>query len=108
MAAGARPDAALTFGPFGSVMSFTPLVFAIGKGRWAAVQREREGEERDDEDPEHSSGPDRDLETTFSSIRLWFKAFQALMNIRDVTPHRHAATSGLLFKSEMTSSPTHE
>ena len=38
--------------------------------RAAAVQRERESEERDDEDPEHSSGPDRDLETTSSSIRL--------------------------------------
>ena len=32
--------------------------------RAAVVQRERESEERDDEDPEHSSGPDRDLETT--------------------------------------------
>ena len=53
--------------------------------RAAAVQRERESEERDDEDPEHSSGPDRYLETTFSSIRLLFKAFQALMNIRDVS-----------------------
>ena len=38
--------------------------------RAAAVQRERESEERDDEDPEHSSGPDSDLETTSSSIRL--------------------------------------
>ena len=38
--------------------------------RAATVQRERESEERDDEDPEHSSGHDRDLETTTSSIRL--------------------------------------
>ena len=38
--------------------------------RAAAVQRERESEERDDEDPEHSSGPDSDLETASSSIRL--------------------------------------
>ena len=38
--------------------------------RAAAVQRERESEERDDEDLEHSSGPDRDLEATSSSIRL--------------------------------------
>ena len=38
--------------------------------RAAAGQRERESEERDDEDPEHSSGADRDLETTSSYIRL--------------------------------------
>ena len=61
--------------------------------RAASVQRERESEERDDEDPEHSSGPDRDLETTSSSIRLYFKAFQALMNIRDVSQHQVASAA---------------
>ena len=49
---------------------------------WAAVEHETRTDDKtvveslgtqallDDEDPEHSSGPDNDLETTSSSIRL--------------------------------------
>ena len=45
-----------------------------------AVQRERvrESEGRDDDDPEHSSGPDRDLETTSSSNSVVVQGFSGL------------------------------